>query len=188
MNTNSTPLDDRQSGISRREMIKGTVVAGGLVWAAPVLLSGKAAAQVDPAPCCEDGQAITISFDLDTEVLVPGTGGGTILAGAGVAFDAPTQELLDCLQTPPGPGLTVTVDTSGQGRVDIVLTGITLIAIAVDRNNDDIQICPDFTTTGNLRVEVAGDTTTIEVTGLGGVDGPIELSICLPDLLSPFCP
>jgi hypothetical protein len=43
-------LEQSTGGISRRDMIKASVVAGALVWSAPVLLSGTAFAQTG---CCE---------------------------------------------------------------------------------------------------------------------------------------
>ena len=43
-------FEQSTSGISRRDMIKASVVAGALVWSAPVLFSGTAHAQTG---CCE---------------------------------------------------------------------------------------------------------------------------------------
>jgi hypothetical protein len=53
MNKMDDSMETEQSpgGISRRNMIKASVVAGALVWSAPLLLSGTASAQDENCPC-----------------------------------------------------------------------------------------------------------------------------------------
>src|SRR2546421_80142 len=59
--------------ISRRDMIKASGVAGGLVWSAPLLLSGIAAA--DPADtCCTDGTKVTVKVTSTSGANCNGTG------------------------------------------------------------------------------------------------------------------
>lgn len=45
------------TGISRRQMLTRSAVAGGVVWTAPTLLSSPAGAQIEPCPC--NGGALT---------------------------------------------------------------------------------------------------------------------------------
>jgi hypothetical protein len=64
MNDRDDSMDEVEqtaSGISRRDMIKTSVIAGGLVWSAPVLLTGKAAAAPGD-PCCPNGTPISVNI------------------------------------------------------------------------------------------------------------------------------
>ena len=47
MDESMDEIEQSPSGVSRRDMIKASVVAGALVWSAPVLLTGRAAADHD---------------------------------------------------------------------------------------------------------------------------------------------
>lgn len=53
METHETEMVETQGpgGLSRRELITRTAVAGGLVWAAPVLMASPASAQFDTCGC-----------------------------------------------------------------------------------------------------------------------------------------
>jgi hypothetical protein len=54
---------EQAAGLSRRDMIKASVVAGALVWSAPVLLSGTASAQTG---CCPSPfQEVALKFTSD---------------------------------------------------------------------------------------------------------------------------
>lgn len=52
-------------GLSRRDVLKRSVVAGGLVWAAPTILASPAAAQTSTGACpnCPTGQLYGLKFD-----------------------------------------------------------------------------------------------------------------------------
>ena len=56
--------EEASVGISRRDMIKASVIAGGLVWTAPVLLAGRASAA--PSTCCPPGFETAIAIKYTT--------------------------------------------------------------------------------------------------------------------------
>jgi hypothetical protein len=61
----STGMDEQShGGLSRRDMIKASVVAGALVWSAPVLLSGTAYAQAErpECPCAPAGTPVRLNI------------------------------------------------------------------------------------------------------------------------------
>jgi len=139
-------VEESPGGISRRDMIKASVIAGGLVWTAPVLLTGKAAAAPGQL-CCEQGTAITFKVS---------SGSGSTCGGSGcldtfvsttnpptvVSFGCPPG-LLQCLTTTLG-----FVRNSFQGTQTATVTldqGITLIAASVKGQNMCFYtICPCF--------------------------------------------
>src|SRR5437588_249869 len=60
-------VGESPGGLSRRDMIKASVAAGALVWSAPVLLTGTAAAAVTlPCPC--NGTLIVVKIASTTSV------------------------------------------------------------------------------------------------------------------------
>ena len=61
MDESMDQIEQSSGGISRRDMIKASVIAGGLVWSAPVLLTGKAAAAPGD-PCCPNGTPLSINI------------------------------------------------------------------------------------------------------------------------------
>jgi len=61
MDESMEELEETPGGISRRDMIKASVIAGGLVWSAPILLTGKAAAAAGD-PCCPNGVPVAINI------------------------------------------------------------------------------------------------------------------------------
>jgi hypothetical protein len=141
-----TMTDTDGGGISRRDMIKGSVIAGGLIWAAPVLLTGKAAAQVSDIPCCDTGL-------LHFEINVPS---GTLNCGAtqclsnldfiDTSFNcADDDDIETCL-----PSLmTLDAFSSGaNGTAQVTLRpGVTLIAASAKQSaRCFFTICPDFAT------------------------------------------
>ena len=113
-------------GISRRDMIKGSVVAGGLVWAAPVLLTGKAAAQTT-VQCCENGTPIAFSVPEGQSSSCQASVQCLDNLGLNFACDDP---LLECLLSDSG---FVTSSFNGAARTATIVLdpGVTLIAAAV---------------------------------------------------------
>jgi hypothetical protein len=96
MNSMDEPIDTvhtERSGISRRDMIKASVVAGGLVWSAPILLSGTAAAA--PHPCCPTGFESAIAFKV-TGTTAVNCGSSCLDARAGTNLPCDSG-LADCL-------------------------------------------------------------------------------------------
>jgi hypothetical protein len=64
MDESMDAVEPKSGGLSRRDMIKASVIAGGLVWSAPVLLTGKAAALVNPSACCPTGFSSNVGFKI----------------------------------------------------------------------------------------------------------------------------
>jgi hypothetical protein len=133
-------------GLSRRNMIKASVVAGGLVWSAPVLLTGKAAAQEPPVPCCENGTPFTVKV-AEQQGVNCGTGCLTERDQVNTVFDCPDQELVDCL----GELELVVGDFTGAGEdaaTIILKAGVTLISASVKtQNRCYFADCPCFPST-----------------------------------------
>jgi hypothetical protein len=115
--------------ISRRDMVKASVIAGGLVWTAPVLLSGTASAQVES--CCTTGTPVTVTID---PAGVLSCGIATCLIQEGEDFDC-DPDMLECLEQ-FGIDATIEVVNNPQGdhtevHVDL-LNGIILLGVAVN--------------------------------------------------------
>jgi hypothetical protein len=110
-------------GLSRRELIKRSAVAGGIVWAAPTLLSGRAAAQV---PCCGEGTPVTIKVAEQGGV---NCGVACISSRGFNNFDCP-PDLVNCLGD-----LELVVGDFTSGGADtahiILAPGVELITAAV---------------------------------------------------------
>lgn len=86
----STATDGQDSGgFSRREVISKSVVAGGLIWASPVVLSGRAGAAVT---CCDVGTPVTIKVAEQTGV---NCGVACISQRGSTNYDCPS-DLVEC--------------------------------------------------------------------------------------------
>lgn len=125
--------------LSRRTMIKASVVAGGLVWSAPVLLTGKAAAQTT-IPCCPEGTAVSVNISEQNGV---NCGQRQCLDNLGLDFGCP-DDLVNCL----GDQDFVVADfvSGGQDTATIVLApGVSLIVAAVKAGDSCYATqCPCF--------------------------------------------
>jgi hypothetical protein len=123
-------------GVSRRDMIKASVVAGALVWSAPILLTGKAAAAPGD-PCCPNGTPVSIN--------IPEKGGvncgavqclDNVLIGFPNGADFPcTSDLTNCINEQR----LVVGDFQGGGTDEatiILAAGVTLIVGTVKTGSD----------------------------------------------------
>ncbi|MGH3371758.1 MAG: hypothetical protein ACRDPR_17330, partial [Nocardioidaceae bacterium] len=102
----------------------------GLVWSAPMLLTGKAAAQTSGALCCPEGTPVTVKVASMTGV---NCGVSCLDNLADVNFDCPA-DLVDCL----GELELVVADftSGGADTATIVLSpGVTLIAASAKASN-----------------------------------------------------
>jgi hypothetical protein len=133
-----------RSRVSRRDMIKASVVASGLVWSAPILLTGKAAAAPGDL-CCSNGTAITFKVPSgSTASCVAGTSClDNLTTPPTVVFPCPSG-LVQCLV---GLGF---VQSRFQGQMQATVTlaqGITLIAAGVKASSACYTtVCPCFPT------------------------------------------
>lgn len=116
--------DDSAAGISRRDLIKKSVVVGGLVWVAPTVVASPAGAGGNQ-PCghCPAGTVFGIKHDVGTPgCTTPGAnpnGGGNCSAIAGVTTFRPGC----CLET---AGLvTFTIVSAGVHRYHLA-PGVTM--------------------------------------------------------------
>ena len=127
-----------KGGITRRDVITKSVVAGGLVWASPVLFSGRAGAA---APCCDVGTPYTIKV---AEVGGVNCGVACISSQADVNFPCPPKDFQDCLNN-----LQLIVGDFTEGGDDTatihLAPGITVIAAAVKASDKCY-----FTECGNM--------------------------------------
>jgi hypothetical protein len=110
MDESMDTMEQSAGGISRRDMIKASVIAGGLVWSAPVLLAGRASAA--PATCCPSifETAFAIKFTPGNN---QGNCGATCLDAniAGNINNLPCPSL-SCLLGGSDPFITATVTDS----------------------------------------------------------------------------
>jgi hypothetical protein len=118
--------------LSRRDMIKASVVAGGLVWSAPLLLTGKAAAQTSGALCCPEGTPVTVKVSSMTGV---NCGVSCLDNFDDLNFDCP-DDLVDCLGDPALELIVSDFSSGGDDTATIVLApGVSLIAASVKASN-----------------------------------------------------
>ena len=210
-------VEQAPGGISRRDMIKASVVAGGLVWTAPVLLSGKAFGQVVTPDCtenCPDG------FETSIAVKITGNGVNCGVSCLDMMGNLPcSTSLATCLGTVHQGQLNafVTVnnfDQNGNPPTATITLDPNVGLQAVGVNTPQFcffAFCPDFADTceqqaqkacpdisGDDRIDVVltpvpnpgtGNTTTITVTLKNG-DGNInhiELLLCLNSAVTGLC-
>lgn len=142
------PIGRPSGGLSRRDMIKASVIAGGLVWSAPALLTGKAA-MAATTPCCPDGTPVRFKLPSATST------------NCGEAcFDNPPDSQPDwafltaipcsttignCLISGVN-GFVKGVFKMGGSQANIVLVpGVTLIGAAAKTQDDCyFTVCPCF--------------------------------------------
>ncbi len=204
--------------LSRRNMIKASVVAGGLVWSAPVLLTGKAAAQ-STVLCCAEGTPVTVKVASMTGV---NCGVSCLDNFADLNFDCP-QDLVSCL----GDLELVVGDFTSGGADTATITlspGVSLIAASAKASNRcyftrcepcftsgpmDFSICKNTCQTQsggacsgvsippqNNRIWVIPNSpspgyTTIMVNTHPAPDGVlnhVELSLCISPEITALCP
>jgi hypothetical protein len=90
MDVSMDGVEQSPGGISRRDMIKASVIAGGLVWSAPMLLAGRASAA--PSICCPTGfeTAFAIKYTVGDQT---GNCGVTCLDMDKIGVDASANNL-----------------------------------------------------------------------------------------------
>lgn len=138
-------LGGERGGISRRDLIKGSVVAGGLVWAAPVLVSSPAAASHLCA--CNNGIQTTIKLPSNPTSSV-NCGVQCISAHEGINFPCLTC-LVDCLIEKKHIEFAdedFDFEHGRRRRTRIRLkSGITLLAVAIKSSDECwFATCPNF--------------------------------------------
>lgn len=140
--------DPSPGGISRRDMIKASVIAGGLIWSAPVLLTGQAAVAAS-TPCCATGAPVRFKL---TSATATNCGNS--------CFDHPpaTQPTWSFLTAIPcsttignclisaGNSFVKGIFKMGGSQANIALKpGVTLIAAAAKtQDNCFFAVCPCF--------------------------------------------
>lgn len=136
--------EQQVGGVSRRDMIKASVIAGGLMWSAPVLLTGKAAAAT---PCCPNGTPVRFKLPSASS-----TNCGNACFDGQPAFASITcsTAIGDCLINPANE-FVKGVFKMGGTQADVVLKpGVTLIAAAAKGTSDcHFTVCPCFATAKN---------------------------------------
>lgn len=179
------------SQISRREMVKASVVAGGLAWSAPILLSGKAAAQVAPHACCPTGTPVTIYINASGELECVAPGTVPCLPGS-ATFPCP-DGFLECLDDEALDLISVNVNTPGADTATITVDGdFDVIAVAAQTTTDCFwEECPNFPLVGTPQITVipnpALSVIQIVIGPFGGDLQRIALSLCLPETLTALC-
>lgn len=142
-NEPTTTVEDR-SGLSRRDMIKASVAAGALVWSAPILLTGKAAAASN-TPCCATGTPVRFKL----------TSATATNCGASCLDNAPSTISSITCSTTVGNCLIQASNSFVKGvfkmggtQAEVILQpGVTLIAAAAKgTNNCYYTYCTCFTT------------------------------------------
>ena len=122
-------------GFSRRDMLKASVAAGALVWTAPVLLSGRAAA--DPADvCCTDGTPVTVKVASTSGVTCQGNSCIDTRAAADPAnfksFSVACDQFVGCLNDPVLDLVVINGFNTQAGTATITIKeGITVVSVGV---------------------------------------------------------
>lgn len=143
-------VEESPGGISRRDMIKASVVTGALVWSAPLLLSGRAAA--DPADtCCTNGTRVTVKVTSASGANCQGNGCIDDRATAHPddfdSFAAACQEFVGCINSTTLRLFTVTNFGTNTGATIYVRQGITVVSVgALSSGNCVFADCPCFAT------------------------------------------
>ena len=200
-----------EGGISRRDLIAKSAVAGGLVWASPVLFSGRAGATI---PCCDVGTPYTIKV---AEVGGVNCGVSCLSSLEDFNFDCLPDDLEDCFNE-----LELIVGDFTEGGSDTATihlkSGIGIIAAAVKTSNrcyhltcnnlataqndaahpntcffQNDKVCDDITTPPNRIWVIPGANGGIDVK-VATNDDPdgtlnhVELSICVAPEITALCP
>lgn len=200
-----------RSGLSRRDLIKGSVVAGGLVWAAPGLMSSPASAQTG-CPCV-GGVQTTVKIPSS-----PSANCGVSCLSSRANFNFPClDDLVNCLFA--AGYITFQEFMNGQIRkARIVLSGgIKLLATAIKTTNEcvfaecpnycpntcvggdcdpipvTVIVCPGGNSGGSCPPDVDCQNTDplkteIVYTSHGQPINHLELALCVPNALTGQCP
>ncbi len=195
------------SHLSRRDMVKSSVVAGGLVWAAPMLLSSSRAEALET--CCPSGSSnLTVTIAPDGTV---GCGTPTCLVGNPPCDADDTIACIDDFVIVGNDTISIGVTLPIVGTINvnvnimtIALQGVTLAAIAAQSSTafltpnacTVIGGCPDLSLlvaplpfsiqAGGLIAIVTGPVTVLGVEVIGALDH-VELELCIPGTASGLC-
>jgi hypothetical protein len=200
MNDSVDAVEPSAGGISRRDMIKASVIAGGLVWTAPVLLSGTAYAQVEA--CCPTGTPVTVTITPDGQLHC---GIAQCLVQAGESFDC-DPDMLQCLAD-SGVDVAITLVNDRNGNPDHtevhvdLLNGIVLLAVAVNTTggsnpNHCALVKVINPTTCNFpqapnNITIPGNRRQVQINfdaDVFGLLNQVELTLCIPATFSALCP
>ena len=200
-----------ERGISRRDMIKASVVAGGLVWTAPLLLSGRAAA--DPADtCCTNGVPVTVKVASNSGANCNGTSCIDMRAAAHPtqfsSFATQCQTFLGCINNTTLGLFTVNAFSTSGGSANITIKqGITVVSVGAKSGSAcRFADCPCFATThtagdpcpntdinGNpiaaapvITVKPSGTNTVIDVAGFNPLN-ELQITLCLSHQVTGMC-
>lgn len=202
-----------ERGISRRDMIKASVIAGGLVWTAPLLLSGRAAA--DPADtCCANGVPVTVKVTSTSGANCNGTSCIDMRAAAHptlfTSFATQCQTFVGCINNTTLGLFTVNAFSTGGGTANITIKqGISVVSVGAKSGSTCVFAdCPCFATTHNsndpcpntdingvavtgngapfITVTPSGTNTVIDVAGLKNLN-ELQITLCLSHQVTGMC-
>lgn len=209
MGENGERIQEAGSGISRRDALKKTVVAGGLVWATPTLLSSPAGAQTTIS--CTD-----CSGGVEATLKIPSNPQAAINCGVSCISHL-VEENVPCLKDIGlsclfGPGKFISVETgsfvNGRDRSAIInvgggiiplLIGVKLgspdccvVASCEDSYANDTSDCPGVLDPARTVIEVIPHPTLVDAVRIliDANDRPLnhmELAVCIPNALTGQC-
>jgi hypothetical protein len=185
-NMNETTDTGQQAvgGISRRDMIKASVIAGGLVWTAPVLLTGKAAAQEEN--CCQGGTLVAVKI---TQLQTVNCGVSCL-----DLFFPNNPKNIACCDPLAEALVTVTAFDKDAGTATVTVNGVppnSIVGAAARSNNAGCfraDCLNDFDDGASPhRVDVMDNQVLVNLQPSDGVLQHVEIVVCVQTAISPFC-